>query len=467
MDDLVARASTYATSAHARIQHLRKYSGQPYDVHLRAVAKLVATVSSDPAVIAAAWLHDVVEDTPATFEEIGRAFGEEVAALVRELTDVSRPADGNRAVRKERDRQHLAGVSPRAKTVKLADIIDNSEDICRHDPHFGRVYVKEARALLEVLGEGDPQLFRQAQAALEACAARLGKASEPASDSRSEAEPFALAPDSLRHGRQSLRFFTEALSARDILEPIASFDRETVERAPERVAGQETPLFGVREQGRIVGYVWREAAPPAGEALRVLPLDPAQRISIDAPLTDVVATLSRHVCCFVTLNGMVVGVVTRAEMEKPVVRMWLFGIIMLFEMFVVDLIRARWPEAGWTGLVSEGRLEKARLLQAERVRRGFSADLLDCLQFSDKFQLLLNAPDFLKQAGFSSAGAAKKALKELESLRNDLAHGQDIATHDWPPILRLAQRIQALGGGDGRGALGGIGRGASESRKSD
>ena len=455
MDDLVARASAYATSAHARIQQLRKYSGQPYDEHLRAVAKLVAAVCSDPAVIAAAWLHDVVEDTPATFEEIGHAFGEEVAALVKELTDVSRPADGNRAVRKELDRQHLAGVSPRAKTVKLADIIDNSEDICRHDPHFGRVYVKEARALLEVLSEGDPQLFRQAQTTLEACAARVEKAAAPAAASRSEAEPFVLAPDSMRHGRQSLRFFTEALSARDILEPIASFDRETVERAPERVAASlESPLFGVREQGRIVGYVWREAAPPAGEAFSVLPLDPAQRISIDAPLTDVVATLSRHVCCFVTLNGMVVGVVTRAELEKPVVRMWLFGIIMLFEMFVVDLIRARWPEAAWTGRVSEGRLEKARLLQAERVRRGFSAELLDCLQFSDKFQLLLNESDFLKQTGFSSAGAAKKALKELESLRNDLAHGQDISTHDWPPILRLAQRIQALGSASDGGRVG-------------
>ena len=105
--------------------------------------------------VAAAWLHDTVEDTPATFEEIEREFGADVAALVKELTDVSRPGDGNRAARKAIDREHTAAASPRAKTIKLADIIDNCEDICRHDPKFGRVYLGEARALLAVLAEGD------------------------------------------------------------------------------------------------------------------------------------------------------------------------------------------------------------------------------------------------------------------------------------------------------------------------
>ena len=55
---------------------------------------------------AAAWLHDVVEDTPATFEELEREFGPEVTRLVRELTEVSRsPSDGNRAARKAIDRR--------------------------------------------------------------------------------------------------------------------------------------------------------------------------------------------------------------------------------------------------------------------------------------------------------------------------------------------------------------------------
>ena len=117
MDDLVARASTYATSAHARIQHLRKYSGQPYDVHLRAVAKLVATVSSDPAVIAAAWLHDVVEDTEVDLEELARlGFSATVQAALDALTRRAGEGDAYYA---------RVAANPLAKAVKLADIWDN------------------------------------------------------------------------------------------------------------------------------------------------------------------------------------------------------------------------------------------------------------------------------------------------------------------------------------------------------
>ena len=73
MSETLIKAEKFATNAHARIHQLRKYTGQPYQVHLRAVVGLVSAVTSDDNLIAAAWLHDIVEDTPVTFEEIGRA----------------------------------------------------------------------------------------------------------------------------------------------------------------------------------------------------------------------------------------------------------------------------------------------------------------------------------------------------------------------------------------------------------
>ena len=100
-------------------------------------------------------LQDVVEDTPATMGDVESEFGPPVAGRVEALTDVSRPSDGNRAVRKEIDRRHTAHASPRAKTIKLADLIDNCEDIAHHDPRFAQVYLQEMEALLAVLGEGD------------------------------------------------------------------------------------------------------------------------------------------------------------------------------------------------------------------------------------------------------------------------------------------------------------------------
>ena len=69
------RAREFATQAHRRIDQRRKYSKQAYEVHLKAVADLVASVTDDQEMIAAAWLHDTVEDTPATLGDIEREFG--------------------------------------------------------------------------------------------------------------------------------------------------------------------------------------------------------------------------------------------------------------------------------------------------------------------------------------------------------------------------------------------------------
>ena len=77
-----------------------------------------------------------MEDTPVTLRGVEAEFGPTMARLVLELTDVSRPGDGNRAARKAIDLHHLALASPKAKTVKLADLIDNSRDICANHPEF-------------------------------------------------------------------------------------------------------------------------------------------------------------------------------------------------------------------------------------------------------------------------------------------------------------------------------------------
>ena len=87
--------------------------------------------------------------------------------LVLQLTDVSRPGDGNRAVRKAKDRDHLSQASPEAQTVKLADLLDNADSILRYDRAFSKVFLREMAELLEVMTGGDPELRRQARACLE------------------------------------------------------------------------------------------------------------------------------------------------------------------------------------------------------------------------------------------------------------------------------------------------------------
>ena len=76
-------------------------------------------------------------------------FGPEVCDLVVELTDVSKPEDGNRATRKAIDADRLGKVSEQAQIIKLADLLDNSEDILANDPKFAKVFLKEKEAILD------------------------------------------------------------------------------------------------------------------------------------------------------------------------------------------------------------------------------------------------------------------------------------------------------------------------------
>lgn len=168
IDDVVKRAESFAKAAHDSIDQRRKYTGEPYWVHAERVANIVASVTDDAAIIAAAWLHDVIEDVApinANFDEkaIKRELGESVLRLVLEVTDVSKPQDGNRATRKAIDRKHLARASKEGKLIKLADLIDNAIDISKHDPGFAKVFRKEAVLDLPFLAMGNKQLYEKLQ----------------------------------------------------------------------------------------------------------------------------------------------------------------------------------------------------------------------------------------------------------------------------------------------------------------
>jgi len=439
--ELIQRARHFATQAHRRIDQRRKYSNQPYEVHLKSVAALVAEICDDAEMVAAAWLHDTVEDTPATLEDIEREFGCGVAALVDQLTDVSRAHDGNRAARKAIDRAHLAQASARAKTVKLADLIDNARDICKHDSRFARVYLQEMAALLAVLQEGDARMLARAQKTLDKQLAKLGMTLSPPAS-----EPLATPQMSPRQKR-FFEIFTQALVAEDIAEPLPSFDGIQQAELVAKVAQQcDYPVIGLRASGHIEGYALREDLTHGLCLAHLRHFSHSQLLDRRASLTEVVQALTRHDYCFVRLLDQVVGVIGRAQMQLPPVRMWLFGIITSYEMSLTDMIR-RLPLDVWRARLSGTRLEKAEQLRQARQAIGQHVPLLDCLQLSDKLHIMAADTQLLQQFGFDSKGKAQRVAQDIESLRNNLAHSQDIVTHDWVQIARLARRIDMLASG--------------------
>jgi guanosine-3',5'-bis(diphosphate) 3'-pyrophosphohydrolase len=127
----VADALDFAAGKHAG--QLRKDEQSPYINHVIAVVRILAVEGrvSEETVLAAAALHDTVEDTATTFEEIDRRFGPVVASFVREMTDdKSLP----KQVRKDLQVEHARTASIGAKQIKIADKVANIRDIVTLPP---------------------------------------------------------------------------------------------------------------------------------------------------------------------------------------------------------------------------------------------------------------------------------------------------------------------------------------------
>jgi len=401
MSDLIERARIYATQAHQRIDQRRKYSKQPYHVHLDAVSKLIATVSDDAEMIAAAWLHDTVEDTPATLGDIELLFGLSVANLVEELTDISKPGDGNRAKRKAIDLAHSEQASARAKTVKLADLIDNCSDITEHDQKFARVFLREAGALLSVLDDGDEQLYQQANRVHAECMQKVGVTVECQFEPEQfEQDSGVIAGFGDKHFK---RLFMELFAARDIAEGLLSFDAESAcKDVRNALDQQQRDVASIRVNGAVQGYVRIRDLEDGkcADCYRQFKVD--QVVPGDAPFVDVIHVLTRRDYCFVTVLGNVAGVICRDDINKPMVRMWLFGIVTMIEMALVQLIQEEYPGLSWQENISKGRLDKATEVQLDRQRRHQHCSLIDCLQLSDKGQIIIRHKTSLIPCGLST-----------------------------------------------------------------
>ena len=135
-DSLIERARVLAAQAHAGQQ----YGAQPYTVHLaEAVAVLARFGVADAEVVAATWLHDALEDTPLTRDEIVATAGARVAAMVAAVSD---GPGQNRRERKEQP-YRLIPQTPGAVLVKLADRIANVESAAAGRPELLAMYRKE------------------------------------------------------------------------------------------------------------------------------------------------------------------------------------------------------------------------------------------------------------------------------------------------------------------------------------
>jgi (p)ppGpp synthase/HD superfamily hydrolase len=170
-DTVLYQVQEYARRSHG--QQRRKFADELYIEHPIRVMEICSKVTREIPVLAAALLHDVLEDTPVTQDQMRdyllsvmpAATAQRTLSLVIELTDVythQAYPKWNRRVRKDKEFARMAATSADAQTIKYADIIDNAKDIIGSGNDFSQKFLYECRTNLRTMNKGDAGLYEQA-----------------------------------------------------------------------------------------------------------------------------------------------------------------------------------------------------------------------------------------------------------------------------------------------------------------
>ncbi len=241
------------------------------------------------------------------------------------------------------------------------------------------------------------------------------------------------------------RTFSKGMTAVDVAEPLASLDHiQPASVAGELMQTKQLAVLGVRREGLVVAWARAEDLKEGSLGDHARDFREQDVCDDTAPIDAVLRMLSENEQIFVRWLGEVTAVITRRDLQKAPLRMWIFGAITVLDTNLTWAISELFPEDAWQGRITAGRLEKAKALRAERERRGSACELLDCLQIKDKADIILSEPAHFIALGLASRREADRLTRDIEKLRNHLAHAQKLEAEHLATATRLASLIHSI-----------------------
>lgn len=239
------------------------------------------------------------------------------------------------------------------------------------------------------------------------------------------------------------------ITAHAILEPLQSCALASEAfHVAQILEKRDFDLCGVKTdpQGPVVGWVERSTLTTGIVADHLLPINANQLASDGTPLPSLMGALRTRSHMFILIGTDVAGIVTRADLNKPPVRVYMFTLISLLEMHLGFWVRVEYPDDTWINRLRPNRLEAAIAVRDERRAKNQDPFLIDCLQFCDKRDLVLLSKRLRTQLKLGGKSKADSLLKCVEKLRNNLAHSQ----HDlvdgttWEDIIGVIEQTEEI-----------------------
>ena len=241
------------------------------------------------------------------------------------------------------------------------------------------------------------------------------------------------------------RLFRDSITAREIAEPLASFDANNrSEKVKGFMEAKGFDVVGVSSDGTMLGYAQIEDLKTGLLKEYTKPFSDRTLIDEKTPLLETLGKLAEEDFVFLRFLGSPSAIVTRGDLQKAPVRMWLFGIISILEMQLLRLIKNEAEEDWWKELISPERQEDAQKVYKNRLEKKEEIGLVDCLQLGDKMTIFKKTDALFERTGFSSKNDWKSTMVKIENLRNNWAHSNEIRENSWPEKIDLAVRIEKL-----------------------
>ena len=241
--------------------------------------------------------------------------------------------------------------------------------------------------------------------------------------------------------------FIDKITTKFIYEPLACCEiNDSTNEVKNLMIQKDFDILGVTKDNNAIGYVRRQHLDHNSVEQYLLPFNTSNIISDSTPIAELFDLLSEQGYIFVLTKNKVAGIVTKADINKPIVRIYLFGIISLFELNLNYRINKYHETAAkWEKLIKKERFELAQKLFKERQGQNLDLTILECLQLCDKREILRQTDAFLEIFNYSKS-TFKSFVADVEKIRNEIAHSQNsiIANLPWERFVSTINDIKSF-----------------------
>lgn len=244
------------------------------------------------------------------------------------------------------------------------------------------------------------------------------------------------------------QIFVDNVTAKYIYEPLLSCPANSTSiLAKSELRRRDFDVAGVKEfkNGEVIGFVVADEIGDDDFKTYIKKIEHGLLISDSTPLAELFSILSKKDFVFVVYGNNISGIITRADINKPPVRVYIFGIISLLEMHLNLWINHFYPSESWFDKIPPDRIIKAKSLYEQRKGNNQELTLLECLQLCDKRNLLKDADGFIVFFNFTK-NKFVTLIELMEKIRNEIAHSQNsiISNINWDEFIETIAAMETF-----------------------